>query len=515
MEFNKSKQELTKSNTTLQNEGGDENKKGFGLGLRHVQALLLFFCFFETFFLRINLSVGIVSMTNKNSSNPDFHVKDGSNEEKKLSYLKETHSLENSSVPQRKKYYFFEEFGWTENQKSAILSSFFWGYLVIQAPAGQLGQYFSPKLLLLGANLISAVLAGLTPTASYVGGWKLLCALRVIQGLCQGFAVPLSYKLISKWAPPNERNRYVGFSLNGGTLGATAAMPLCGLLASSSGGWPSIFYFSGLLGITWCALWAWFAADSPAKHHSISPEEKAYIENSLVHVSQDEEPKTPWSQIFTSIPFWALIFAHLGNGWAFAMIITEMPSYINSVLQFNIATNGILSALPYLAMWLLTFPVCWLADYLQKNKIVPNSVVRKLWTTIAQSGGAIMLVSMGFVGRDAVAAMTLLIITVALASFLFSGYNINHLDLSPNYAGVLMGIANGLENITTILAPLTVGWVVEDTRSVEQWRIVFIISAIVSITGNTIFVLFGSTDIQPWNTIDQKPKKNENNQSIP
>ncbi|CAH1403702.1 unnamed protein product [Nezara viridula] len=418
-------------------------------------------------------------MTDRNSSNPDFH-----------------------------------EFNWTEKEKSAILSSFFWGYLVIQAPAGQLGQYFSPKLLLLGANLISAVLAGLTPTAAFIGGWKLLCALRVIQGLCQGFAVPLSYTLISKWAPPNERNRYVGFSLNGGTLGATAAMPLCGLLASSSGGWPSIFYFSGLLGLTWSALWAWFAADSPAKHQSISVEEKEYIQKSLMYVSEDKA-KTPWSQIFTSIPFWALIFAHLGNGWAFAVIITEMPSYINSVLGFNIATNGLLSALPYLAMWLLTFPVCWLADYLQKNKIIPNSVARKLWTTIAQTGGAIMLVSMGFVGRDAVAAMTLLTITVALAAFLFSGYNINHLDLSPNFAGVLMGIANGLENITTILAPLTVGWVVEDTKSVEQWRIVFIISAFVSITGNLIFLIFGSTETQPWNTINQKPKKKENEINIP
>lgn len=476
MDFKSSKLELTKSSTVstdqISSGQGDDSS---GMGMRHVQALLLFLCFATTFFIRINLSVAIVSMTDKNSSNPDFY-----------------------------------EFPWSEREKSAILSSFFWGYLVIQAPAGQLGQFISPKLLLLGSNLLSAILAGLTPSAAFFGGWKLVCALRVMQGLCQGFAVPLSYTLVSKWAPPSERNRFVGFSLNGGTLGATAAMPLCGMLASSAGGWPLIFYFSSALGIMWCALWWWLGADSPAVHSSISQKEREYIQNSLTHTTQTQSFKTPWRDIFTSVPFWALIIAHLGNGWAFSMIITEMPSYINSVLRFNIETNGILSALPYLTMWILTFPVCWLADHIKKNNILPDNVTRKLWTTISQTGGAFLLVTIGYVGRDAVAAMTLLIITVGLGSFLFSGFNINHLDLAPNFAGVLMGIANGLENITTILAPLTVGWVVHDPSSADDWRLAFIISAIVSITGNLVFVIFGSTEIQPWNTIpddEEEPRK--------
>lgn len=167
-------------------------------------------------------------------------------------------------------------------------------------------------------------------------------------------------------------------------------------------------------------------------------------------------------------------------------------------------------------MWALTFPICWLADFFKRNNILSDNVARKLWTTISQTGGAILLVTMGFVGRDAVAAMTLLTITVSLGSFLFSGFNINHLDLAPNFAGVLMGIANGLENITTILAPLTVGWVVTDPASAEDWRIAFIISALVSIAGNLVFVIFGSTKIQPWNTINEEDNtpKTDNKRNI-
>lgn len=472
MEFNTSKLELTKPQPSPEEITINFSGKCGRLCKRHIQAGMLFFCLFTNFFLRVNMSVAIVSMTDKNSSNIDFH-----------------------------------EFKWTEKEKSAVLSSFFWGYLVIQAPAGLLGQSFSPKLLLLITNLISVVLAALIPTASYYGGWQLLCAIRAGQGLCQGFVVPLLYNLASKWAPLSERNRFVGLSMNGGTLGATMAMPLCGLLAQSSGGWPSVFYASAALGIVWSLLWAYLGADSPATHSTISLKEREYIECSLANTSCLKIYKTPWKEIITSVPFWALIAAHLGNGWGFSILITETPTFINSVLNFNIGANGFLSALPYLCMWLFAFPVCWLADYLQENNIVSNNFVRKVWTTVSQGGSAVALIVLGFIGNDPVAAMITLTVAVTVSSFLFSGFNINHLDLSPNFVGVLMGIANGLENVSTIIAPLTVGLFVNNLESLDQWRSVFLLTAGVAITGNTIFVLFGSTKVQPWNIPDEEQLK--------
>lgn len=440
--------------------------------IRHIQAIMLFLCFFTAFFLRINLSVGIVAMTDRNSTNA----------------------------------FDFEEYKWDQKTKSIILSSFFWGYLVIQTPAGQLGQVVSPKALLLGANISCAILSALIPLAAR-GGWFVVCIIRVLQGLSQGFYVPLSYTLASKWAPPNERNRFVGFSLNGGTLGATAALPLSGLLASSSWGWPSIFYISGVIGLVWCALWLWLGADSPATHTAISEQERQYIQQSLQHTSTtNEKPKTPWKAIMSSVSVWALIAAHIGNGWSLAIVLTELPSYINSILDFDISANGFLSALPYLSMWILTFPVCWLADFVNKRHILSPSVSRKLWTTISQAGGSFLLIVLGFVGHDRIAAMALIITAVSLSAFLFSGFNINHLDLSPNFAGVLMGIGNGLENISTILAPLSVGWIVTDNKSVEQWRWVFILAACVTLAGNIVFVIFGTADIQPWNTLPTQEK---------
>lgn len=85
----------------------------------------------------------------------------------------------------------------------------------------------------------------------------------------------------------------------------------------------------------------------------------------------------------------------------------------------------------------------------------------------AQSGVSFMLLMVGFAGHNAFTAITLFTVAVSLSTFLFSGYNINHLDLSPNYSGVLMGIGNSFENIGSVLAPLSVGWLITDNVSIQ------------------------------------------------
>jgi ACS family sodium-dependent inorganic phosphate cotransporter-like MFS transporter 5 len=43
------------------------------------------------------------------------------------------------------------------------------------------------------------------------------------------------------------------------------------------GGWPSIFYIFGIVGIVWFVLWMILAAKSPEDHRFISDKERDYI----------------------------------------------------------------------------------------------------------------------------------------------------------------------------------------------------------------------------------------------
>lgn len=46
-------------------------------------------------------------------------------------------------------------------------------------------------------------------------------------------------------------------------------------------------------------------------------------------------------------------------------------------------------------------------------------------------------------------ALFALTIGVAFSSFAISGYNVNHLDIAPRYASILMGMSNGIGTIAS------------------------------------------------------------------
>jgi MFS transporter, ACS family, solute carrier family 17 (sodium-dependent inorganic phosphate cotransporter), member 5 len=59
-------------------------------------------------------------------------------------------------------------------------------------------------------------------------------------------------------------------------------LAVSGVLASSSMGWPSIFYFSGAAGLVWSILYFFYGSSSPSDCGGrISSEEKRFIESSL------------------------------------------------------------------------------------------------------------------------------------------------------------------------------------------------------------------------------------------
>lgn len=65
----------------------------------------------------------------------------------------------------------------------------------------------------------------------------------------KGLALPTIQPLFSRWSAPDERATLIGLAFAGFTLGSSVTFPLSGFLCEYgfAGGWPSIFYLSGLL----------------------------------------------------------------------------------------------------------------------------------------------------------------------------------------------------------------------------------------------------------------------------
>nr|XP_032517374.1 putative inorganic phosphate cotransporter [Danaus plexippus plexippus] len=350
------------------------------------------------------------------------------------------------------KFYFYlmlQAFDWSMQIQSVILSSFLWGYIFLQIPAGELAARFGGMILITISIGINATLSLLTPLAALYGGWQLLCACRVLQGLSQGFIFPSIHTLIGNWVPLEERSRLATI----------------------------------IFGVNWTA------------------KELRVIINCAM-----DAPKmpTPWKAIFTSLPFISLILTHCGQNWGFWTLMTEIPSYMKQVLGVDIKANGLMSALPYISMYLLGFPMGFLSDYIIKKKWLSITASRKMFNSIGLYGPALALIGLSYVpAGDVTLAVLTLTLVVALNAGHYTGFLLVHIDMAPSFAGTLMGITNCISNALSIVAPLVAGAIISDENNPSEWRKVFYLSSAIYIIGSTFFNIFGSCEQQSWNTSEE------------
>lgn len=65
-------------------------------------------------------------------------------------------------------------------------------------------------------------------------------------------------------------------------------------------------------------------------------DERKYIVNQLWGASKMTSPPIPFKSILTSLPFYAILFAHMGQNYGYETLMTELPTYMKQVLRFSI-----------------------------------------------------------------------------------------------------------------------------------------------------------------------------------
>ncbi|CAH2981081.1 unnamed protein product [Chilo suppressalis] len=349
-------------------------------------------------------------------------------------------------------------------------------------------------------NMSLAIVAMTDPHAGgNSGGWQLVVVCRVLQGLFQGVTFPSVHNLLGKWVPVEEKSRLGQFVYAGSQLGTALQLITAGYIADQWG-WPMIFYSVGILGAIWTLFYLKLGAASPQSSNTISPDERGYIESSLGTVQVHKKLQTPWKAIMTSKQFLALVLVHCGQNWGFWTLLTEIPSYMELVLKVNIKSNGVLSALPYLMMFILSFVFSIILEHCHNKQLFSLSTSRKISNSIGFYGAAAALIGIVYApSHSLTASVALLAIAVGVNAGHITGLVLVHIDMAPNFAGSLMGVTNGLANIVSIVAPLVAAIILKDESDPKFWKVVFFLAAAVYVLTNTIFIIFGTSERQPWN----------------
>ncbi|ERL88030.1 hypothetical protein D910_05419 [Dendroctonus ponderosae] len=464
----KSTDHLTKEQYFVDENSSETADKGPRFGCRYVQSMLLCLALVSGIGTRTNIAVAVVAMTDKYAS-------------------------PNPNVP---------TYDW--NNTSVIISSFFWTYISLQVLAGHLGRKYGPKYFLFGTSLLNFFACAAIPFSAARLGSHGVIACRIVQGMCQGFLYPSIQVMMGTWIPKEERATLNNLIFAGVAIGGIYSTLLTGYISASWWGWTYSFYILSLVGFLWCILWLFFGHDSPAKHPRITKEEKKYIQSSLKQEDDIQLP-TPWKQIFTCVPLYAILIAYVGNLFGYAVMTTEIPTYLAKVMSFDVKRNAINNAIPTAVSLLASMITGPASDWLIQKQYLSTLNTRRFAQIIGSYGNAICLIWMSFLSKDqAYMAVIILSFASTLTSFVQIGCNVNHLDLSPRFSGVIFGILNAIGQLASVVAPLFVQFAVTDTKSIEQWRTVFIITAGFFITGASVFYFLASATRQTWDGPDLK-----------
>jgi ACS family sodium-dependent inorganic phosphate cotransporter len=376
-----------------------------------------------------------------------------------------------------------EEFHWDQTTRGIVLSSFFYGYLATQVLGGWLADRYGGKVVLGLGVLWWSIFTLLTPPAAAVSLTVLFIA-RVGMGLGEGVAFPAIYYLFARWVPVHERARSVALNTSGIPLGTVAALLLTPSI-TIAWGWPWVFYLFGMLGFLWYGLWHFLASDTPETHPTIHPTERQFIGGSAPLPPKNE--KIPWGLLLSKAPVWAIIINHFCSNWGFYVILTWLPTYFKQALGADLSKVGVYTILPWLVMFLMGNVAGWVADALIKAGF-GLTFVRKLMQSIGFLGAAIFLSLVGGV-TTVPQAILYMCCALGLGAFALSGFGVNHLDIGPRYAGILLGFTNTAGTIPGIVGVSLTGFILDATGS---WSLVFLISAGIYVFGLLVWLLFAT-----------------------
>ncbi|MGE0621094.1 MAG: ACS family MFS transporter [Pseudomonadales bacterium] len=376
------------------------------------------------------------------------------------------------------------DFGWNPEEQGRVLSSFFAGYLLTQVAGGWLAERYGGKVVLGMGVVFWSLFTLLTPVAA-AGGMLALLVTRVLMGMGEGVTFPSIYAMFGRWVPTTERSRAIGILFSMIPLGSVFALLATPWIVTHFG-WEASFYVFGLIGFVWWFAWQRTATPTPERHPQIDAAELALIRGSDVEVPHTPPPRM--LVLLRTPAVWAIIVCHFCANWGSYVLLAWMPTYINRGLGVDFASVGIFTMIPSLFSFLALNGGGWMADRMIRSGMDVTRV-RKIMQTIGFGGSAVILALVGYV-ESVPLAIAMMSLGSLIGGATAGGFGVNHLDIAPRGAGVVMGLSNTAATIPGIVGVYVSGLILDVTGS---WVMVFQTAAAVYVVGLVFYLLFASS----------------------
>ncbi len=342
----------------------------------------------------------------------------------------------------------------SDRQWGAIMSSFAFGYALLQAPTGMLADSIGGRRLLTIVVLFWSAFTGLTAAA---WNFSSLLAIRFLFGAGEAGAFPGLAKVVYSWIPLTERGLIKGINFSGSRVGAAVTMPLLPMLIDRVG-WKGAFVVLMGVGFCWAGFWWNWFRDDPEKHRYVRREELKWIKLGRREATETAAVQISLREILGSTSVWLMMGQYFASNFTFFFCLTWLFPYVRKTFDLDATSTGLYVMIPLFAGAFGNVFSGWLVDFLYRSKAYRWSrkgpaivgfalAVVGLLMSVGQptAGGAVLWLSVAIFGAD----MTL------APSWTYC------IDIGRNHAGAVSGTMNMAGNIGSAVVGLAYPFLIE------------------------------------------------------
>uniref|UniRef100_A0A914QZB0 Major facilitator superfamily (MFS) profile domain-containing protein n=1 Tax=Panagrolaimus davidi TaxID=227884 RepID=A0A914QZB0_9BILA len=395
------------------------------------------------------------------------------------------------------------DFMYTTNEKSALLWTAAIGSMIATFPFSFLYTQYGARYVFFIAGMISTFATLLVPIAANAGLYYFL-ALRFMLGIAYAADFAAIGVLCSRWASLKQNAIFLSFLTCFTPISSAITNPVSGILCESSYGWSAVYYVHGVASFILFLLWLHFYTDHPGKHQSVSTieREKIHRDKSEAHINGDKY--VPYWEIIKNpviLSVWLNAFVDLVSA---LFMLTYVPTYINSVLHFDVSKTGWLSALPGLSHIPPKLLCGQLSDRIKGNERVKLIV----FNSIALIIPGIIFILVGHIPNEYPLVPVLFFATInAVIGANCGGFYKCGTLVSRQFSAFVIANTQFIKCISLFTGPILVSIFVHDESDKGQWMTIFYIFGICSFLANIVFC-FMATDQPAAFTLLTKKEKN-------
>ena len=317
---------------------------------------------------------------------------------------------------------------------------------------------------------------------------------RSLVGAAMGVVFPSIHSILVQWIPMHERSRAVSLFTSGMYFGSAFAMATLPRVIAAAGPSAVPVLVAGT-GYAWLVLWSRYAKRKPPGSVAAAALGDVGMASLLPGPpSTSKRRDVPWAALLRCVPLWALVFNNFTFHYAFFILLAWLPTLYDSLGAHPTSAGG-LKMMPYLIMGVCSNIGGVAADLLIQRRLGVTHT-RKAINTIGfalASVALLLLPGCSTLGG----AVTVACITMGALALARGGYSVNHMDIAPQLAGVLMGVSNGAGSMAGMVGPWVTGRILDgsgpgEAGTAAAWRMACTVPAGLCTLGAAVFVLFGT-----------------------